>query len=57
MEIENSCPLEFVKFLKLEMDHINLQLLMTTMILALELALLEPAGDDLTWFDTCGIVK
>ena len=37
------------------MDHINPQLLMTTMILALELALLEPVGDDPTWSDTSEI--
>ena len=52
MEIENSSPLELAKFLLLEMDHINLQLLITTVTLALELASLEPDGDDPTWFGT-----
>ena len=48
MEIENSSPPELVKFFQWEMDHINLQLLITTVILALELASLETVGDDLT---------
>ena len=33
------------------MDHINLQLLITIVILALELASLELVNDDSTWFD------
>ena len=57
MEIENSSPLELVKFLQLEMGHINLQLLITTVTLALELASLEPIGDDPTWFGTSDISK
>ena len=57
MEIENSSPLELAKFLLLEMDHINTQLLITTVTLALELASLEPDGDDPTWFGTSDIPK
>ena len=57
MEIENSSPLELVKFLQLEMDHMNLQLLITMVTLALESASLEPVGDDPTWFGTSGIPK
>ena len=49
MEIENSRPLELAKFLLLEMDHLNLQLLITTVTLALELASLEPDGDNPGW--------
>ena len=54
MEIKNSSPLELAKFLQLEMDHINLQLLITTVNLALEL---EPDGDDPMWFGTSDILK
>ena len=50
MEIEKSSPLELVKFLRLEMNHINPQLPITTAILALELASLKLVGDDPTWF-------
>ena len=57
MEIENSSPLELAKFLLLEMDHTSLQLLITTVTLALELASLESDGDDPTWFGTSGISK
>ena len=57
MEVESCSPLELVKFLPLEMDHINLQLLITKVTLALELASLEPVGDDLTWFSTSEIPK
>ena len=57
MEIENSSQLELEKFFQLEMDHINLQLLITTVTLALELASLEPFGDDPEWFATSGIPK
>ena len=57
MEIESCSPLELVKFPPLEMDHINLQLLITKVTLALELASLEPVGDDLTWFSTSDIPK
>ena len=57
MEIENSSPLKLVKFLQLEMDHINLQLLITTVTLALELISLEPVGDDPTRFGTSDIPK
>ena len=57
MEIENSSSLELAKFLLLEMDHINLQLLITTVTLVLELASLEPDGDDVTWFGTSDIQK
>ena len=57
MEIENSSSLELAKFLLLEMDHINLQLLITTVTLVLELASLEPDGDDATWFGTSDIQK
>ena len=39
------------------MDHINLKLLMTTVILALELGSLKPIGYDSMWFDTNGISK
>ena len=55
MENKNSSPLELVKFLQLEMDNINLQLLITTVILGL--ASLELVCDDPTWFDTSGIPK
>ena len=55
MQIENSSPLELVKFLQLEMDHVNLQLLIATVILVLELASMEPFGDDPTWFQTSSI--
>ena len=48
MKIENSCSLEFTKFFMLLMDHISLQLLITTIILVSELASLEPVGDDPT---------
>ena len=48
MKIENSCSLEFSKFFILLMDHISLQLLITTIILVSELASLEPVGDDPT---------
>ena len=51
MKIENSSPLELVKFLQLEMDYINLQLLIATVTLALQLASLYPVGDNPTWFD------
>ena len=54
MEIKNSSPLELAKFLLLEMDHINLQLLITTVTLALEL---ELDGDDPMWFGTSDILK
>ena len=47
-EIDKSSPLELKTFLQLELEHINLQLLITTVILALELASLETVGDDLT---------
>ena len=57
MEIENSSPLQLVKFLQLEMDQINLQLLITTVTLALELVSLEPVGDDPTWFSTSDVPK
>ena len=57
MEIENSSLLELEKFLLLEMDHINLQLLITTVTLALELALLEPDGDNPAWFVMSDIPK
>ena len=57
MEMENSSPLELVKFLQLEMDHINIKLLITTVTLALELASLEPVGDDPTWFGASDIPK
>ena len=57
MEIENSSPLELAKFLLLEMVHINLQVLTTTVTLAMELALLEPDADDPTWFGTSDILK
>ena len=55
MEIEKSSPLELVKFLRLEMNHINPQLPITTAILALELASLKLVGDDPTWFGTSDI--
>ena len=35
--IENSSPLEFVKFIQLEKDHVNLKPLITTMILAFKI--------------------
>ena len=57
MEIENSSPLELAKFLQLEVDHVNLQLLITMVTLALELASLEPVGGDRTWFGTSDIPK
>ena len=57
MEIENSSPLELVKFLQLEMDLINMQLLITMVTLALELASLQQVGDDPTWFGTSDIPK
>ena len=57
MEIENSSPIELVRFLQLEMDHMNLQLLITMVTLALESASLEPVGDDPTRFGTSGIPK
>ena len=41
LEIENTSPLELAKFLQLEMDHINLQLLITRVTMTLELASLE----------------
>ena len=57
MEIEDSSPIELVKFFRLEMDHINPQLMVTTVILAFELASLELVGDDPMWFETSGIPK
>ena len=51
MEIENTNPLDLAKFLLLEMDRI------TTVSLAVELASLEPDGDDPTWFGTSDIPK
>ena len=57
MEIKDGSPLELAKFLQLEMDHINLQLLITMVTLALELASLEMVGDDPTWFGTSDILK
>ena len=57
MEIEDSSPIELVKFFRLEMDHINPQLMVTTVILAFELASLELVGDDTMWFETSGIPK
>ena len=57
MEIENSSPLELVKFLQLEMDLRNMQLLITMVTLALELASLQQVGDDPTWFGTSDIPK
>ena len=57
MEIENSSPLELAKFLQLEVDHVNLQLLITMVTLSLELASLEPVGGDRTWFGTSDIPK
>ena len=57
MEIENSSPQELAKFLLLEMDYINLQLLITTVTLASELASLEPVGDDSTGFGTSDILR
>ena len=57
MKIENSSPLELAKFLLLEMDHKNIQLLIITVTLVLELASLEPDGDDPTWFGTSDIPK
>ena len=56
-EIDKSNPLELKTFLQLELEHINLQLLITTVILPLKLESLEPVYDDLTWFDTSGIPK
>ena len=56
-EIENSSPQELAKFLLLEMDYINLQLLITTVTLASELASLEPVGDDSTGFGMSDIPK
>ena len=57
MEIENSSPLELVKFLQLEMDLINIQLLITMVTLALELASFQQVRDDPTWFGTSDIPK
>ena len=57
MEIENSSPLELVKFLQLEMDLINIQLLITMVTLALELASLQQVGDDPTLLGTSDIPK
>ena len=57
MEIGNTSPLELVKFLQFEMNHINLQLLMTMVILALEVASLESASKDPTLFDASGVSK
>ena len=57
MKIENSSPLAPVKLFQLEIDHLDLQLLITKVILALELASLEPVDDDPTWIDTSGIPK
>ena len=57
MEIDNSSPLELVNFLQLETDHINVQLLITTVTLALELASFEPIGDDPMWFGTSDVPK
>ena len=57
MGIENSSPLELAKFLQSEMDHMNLQLLITTVTLTLELASLESVSDDPTWFGTGDIPK
>ena len=57
MKIENSGPLALVKLFQLEIDHLDLQLLITKVILALELASLEPVDDDPTWIDTSGIPK
>ena len=56
-EIDKSNPLELKTFLQLELEHINLQLLITTVILPLKLESLEPVYDDLTWFDTSDIPK
>ena len=56
-EIDKSSPLELKTFLQLELEHINLQLLITTVILPLKLESLEPVYDDLTWFDTSDIPK
>ena len=44
-----------MKFFQLEVDHINLQLLITIVILTLELASLELVNDDSTWFDISDI--
>ena len=52
---QNSSLIELVKFFQLEVDHINLQLLITIVILALELASLELVNDDSTWFDISDI--
>ena len=56
-EIDKSNPLELKTFLQLELEHINLQLLITTVILPLKLESLESVYDDLTWFDTSDIPK
>ena len=56
-EIDKSNPLELKTFLQLELEHINLQLLITTVILPLKLESLEPVYDDLTWFDASDIPK
>ena len=55
MENKNSSPLDLVKFLQIEMGHIHLKLQKTTVILTLELASLEPVGDDRMWCDTSGV--
>ena len=57
MQIGNSSRLELVKFLELEMDHANLEPLITMVTLVLELASLEQVGDDPAWFGTSDIPK
>ena len=55
--IEKRSSPELAKFLLFEIDHINAQLLITTVTPALELASVELAGYDPTWFGTSGIPK
>ena len=57
MENKNSSPLDLVKSLQIEMGHIHLKLQKTTVIHTLELASLEPVGDDRMWCDTSGVLK